>query len=145
LLGEERRQRAHQQEGGEVRRHHHRQPARRKRRPIEIRGHRLDEAGVAAPGQQAEGDRRGGRAQGRPPPPEADGAGDDGQRIEDGEDAVRAAGQVDEAGGEDDVGGDLPERDVPEVLSGPQQEGGDERRHVHAADDGVEPRLDGTR
>src|SRR5713101_8373781 len=68
-------------------------------------------------------------------PTEADGAADDGQRIEDGEDALRPAGQVDEAGGREHVGCDLEEPHHRQVPPGAEEEGGHQRGHVHAGDD----------
>src|SRR5207253_4067574 len=74
-----------------------------------------------------------------------DGAVHDGERVEDGEDALRAAGEVDEAGRSQHVGGDVRVGEPAEEAPLAEQEDGDQRGEVEPADDRVEPALDPAR
>ena len=143
LLGEEGGEGAHEQERGEVRRHLDGETAGRNGQAVHVGDRALEEPALHAPGEQAEGDGRGGGAQGRAAAAEADGAAHHRERVEHGEDALGASGEVDEAGGGDHVRADLQVGHVAQVPPRPEEEGAHQRGEIDQPDDAEEERLDG--
>ena len=142
LLGEQRGETADQHERGEVRGHDHRELSGRLRSAFEVAGGGQDDPGLHAPRQHAEGDAGCRCSQRCAAAAEADGAADDGERIQDREDALGAARQIHEPGRRDHVRCDLAVRDPSQVPSRAEQERADQRGEVDQGDDGEEQRLD---
>ena len=142
LFGKERGQRAREEERGEVQHHGQRDARGGQRRVREVAGRGLDDPVLHPEQQRAEHQRRGHGPQHRAPAAQADRAVHDRHRIQDGEDALRPAGQVDEAGGREHVGRQVRVQKTAQEAPAPQQHHRDERGDVDAADDRVEVRLD---